>query len=151
VKSRESNKRLSAERRARLMGEARGFRVNMARKKWCDLWHMHLDWNGEGKASVHIHREFIRAHFVAFRNARRELVRHGTPYQLFLAIYPSDPESDALYVHTENPQTPFPHDFGEVAEVTTIPWLLRHFVDPAVHQLLFKDDPYQPGYIVQYK
>ncbi len=145
------DKRLPIERRARLMHEVRSFRLNMARKQWCDLWHTHFDWNGEGKASIHIHREFVRAHFIAFRNARKELIRHGAAYQLFLAIYPTDPESDALYVHTKNPQTPFPHDFGEVTELVTTPWLLRHFVNPVIHQLLFKDDPDQPGYIIQYK
>jgi hypothetical protein len=110
----------------RLFREARQFRVNLRDKQWCDLWHQHFDWRGYGNHSHADHRHHLRALFLAFERARRELATQPIPHQIFLYISAGDAGSNALYVHTANPNgTPFPRAFSGVRELRHVPGLLR--------------------------
>lgn len=110
----------------RLFDKARAFRIDMPAKQWCDLWHEHLDWRGHGNHSHADHRHHLRALFLAFARARRELAAQSGSFQIFLNISLRDAGSDALYVHTPNPSgTAFPLDFSDVRELQHVPGLLR--------------------------
>lgn len=95
--------------REALRRRARRFSVNMRSKQWCDLWHMHFDWEGDGNASWANRRRYLSALFVALARARVELAAWGKPHQIFAAVHPLNSADDALYVHTPNPNgTEFP-------------------------------------------
>jgi hypothetical protein len=76
---------------------------------WFDLWHRHVDWNGDGKLS-RLHRKFqLWALFRTLHKFERQTHHMRDRCQVFLLIHEHDPGSDAVYVHTENPNgTPFP-------------------------------------------
>ena len=94
---------------SRLWREARAYRVNMARKRWCDLSHEHFDWQGFGDRSWLDRRRHLAVLLKAFRRAQIELGSYLDDYQLFASITPGDSGGDAVYVHTPNPNgTPFP-------------------------------------------
>jgi hypothetical protein len=109
--------------------KARTYRVNMARKGWCDLWHQHFDWDGAGNASWRDRRRHLAVLLHAFRRAQAELASFHGEHQVFAIVTPSDSASDAVYVHTPNPNgTPFPVEpFGE--RVWSLPPLLAGRLD----------------------
>jgi len=114
---------------ARLWREARSYRVDMARKRWCDLSHQHFDWEGFGDRSWRDRRRHLAVLLSAFRRAQVELSRFQGEYQLFASITPGDSGSDAVYVHTPNPNgTPFPMESnGE--RIYQLPSLLAGRID----------------------
>jgi hypothetical protein len=108
-----------------LARKARLFRVDLVRRKWCDLWHDHFDWKGFGNRSPFHRRKHLVALCQAFRRAQRELAAQPMPYQVFINISRNDSGSDALYVHTPNPnETKFPIDFGQYKILSKAPPLL---------------------------
>lgn len=111
-----------------LWRKARGFAVDLADKGWCNYWHQHFDWYGRGKRSRFEHRKHIRPLMHTFARVQRELARQATPCQVFVRIYPSDPGSDAVYVHTPNPYSEFPDPFADCRFIDTVPPLLMGLV-----------------------
>lgn len=111
-----------------LWKSARCFSINLPEKDWCNYWHQHFDWDSRGKKSRFEHRKHLRPLMFAFARAQRELAVQPKPYQVFVRIYPTDPGSDALYVHTPNPHTAFPEAFDDCQFVSTVPPLLMGLV-----------------------
>jgi hypothetical protein len=121
----------------KLRTESARFLVNLEAKKWCDLWHTHFDWDGEGDAGWVIRRQYLNALLRALSRARRELAKANIPYQLFAAIYPRSSGEDALYVHTANPNsTEFPIQFDDADEVQSLPPLLASRIDRGLYRVL---------------
>lgn len=108
---------------------ARRFRVDLPNKKWCDYWHVHFDWESRGMRSRSEHRKHIRPLMLAFARARNELKDQAQSSQVFVCIYPSDPGSDGLYVHTPNPYSAFPAAFEDCKFTDTCPPLLMGLVN----------------------
>lgn len=120
-----------------LRRKVRTFRVDLPKKKWCDLWHDHFDWNGVGNHSAIDRKKHLSALFYAFRLAQRELAAQSIPYQIFLNISCLDSGSDALYVHTPNPNsTEFPIVFEGGIYLTDVPPLLMGGVDLNCYHIL---------------
>lgn len=114
-----------------LWKKARTYEVDMARKQWCDLSHTHLDWSGFGDRGWLHRRRHLSALLWSFARARRELRSHPDPVQVFASVHPFDAGSDAVYIHTPNPNgTPFPVAFGG-HRLDRLPPLLAGRVDPA--------------------
>jgi hypothetical protein len=81
----------------------------MARKRWCDYSHQHFDWDGFGDRSWIDRRRHLAVVLHAFRRAQAELSHFHGEYQVFASVTPGDSASDAVYIHTPNPnRTPFP-------------------------------------------
>jgi hypothetical protein len=101
----------------------------MARKRWCDYSHQHFDWDGFGNRSWLDRRRHFAALLHAFRRAQVELSTYPGEYQVFVCVTPDDSASDAVYIHTPNPnKTPFPMvPLGE--QVTNLPSLLASRLD----------------------
>jgi len=118
-----------------LWRRARRFRVDLPHKKWCDYWHTHFDWESRGLRSRSEHRKHIRPLMHAFARAKNELKDHAQPSQIFACIYPSDPGSDGLYVHTPNPNSSFPTVFDKCRFTDACPPLLIGLVDMRLYQI----------------
>ena len=135
---------------ARLWREARAYRVDMARKRWCDYSHQHFDWEGFGDRSWRDRRRHLAVLLKAFRRAQVELSRFRGEYQLFASITPGDSGGDAVYVHTPQPKrdavshgaerrahlataaaTCWAHRHDAVSGVPLRPWVVRHVYDPS--------------------
>lgn len=120
---------------ASLWREARSYRVDMARKRWCDFSHQHFDWEGFGDRSWRDRRRHLAVLLKAFRRAQVELSSFRGEYQLFASITPGDSGGDAVYVHTPNPNgTPFPMvPNGE--RISQLPPLLAGRIDMMRYQV----------------
>jgi len=79
---------------------------------WCDLWHAHdlaLDPAAPDGLQRHVAElEQLLERVLAFARRRRG------PWQVWLSLDPDDPEQDAVYLHTPNPQSDFPARFDRV-------------------------------------
>lgn len=114
----------------KLSRKCRRFRVNIAAKQWCDLWHQHFDWDGLGNFGWRHRRKHLAALLEALRRARVELASSTQPYQLFALVHPRSSGDDAVYVHTPNPNgSAFPCTFAGASEVRHLPPLLAGKVD----------------------
>lgn len=131
-----------------LWRKARRTTINLPGKKWCDYWHMHFDMEGRGQRSRFEHRKHIRPLMLAFARAKSELAHQATPYQIFACIDPSDPGSNALFVHTPNPQTDFPAVFEEYEFTATCPPLLMGLIDIRQYQIGFLTRQGKTHYLV---
>jgi hypothetical protein len=133
----------------KLYRRARFFRVDLANKKWCDLWHDHFDWNGFGNRSLLHRRKHLAILFQAFHRAQIELASQTTPYQIFINISRRDSGSDALYVHTPNPNsTKFPIDFSKYKLLTKAPSLLAGRFDLNNYSIYTESDKKDTWYMV---
>jgi hypothetical protein len=126
--------------RHQLRREARGFRVDLERKQWCDLWHHHFDMDGHGNGSWRLRRLHVSALMQAMSRARLELHRQGRLHQLFAYIDAEDAGQDALYVHTENPNgTAFPCELTG-RDLRAVPPLLAGQVNLDRYRVLAAED-----------
>ncbi|MEC5398831.1 hypothetical protein [Uliginosibacterium sp. H1] len=103
---------------------ARTLSVDIAGDNWCNYWHEHFDWESRGTRSRLEHRKHLRPLMHAFARVQSQLHQQSKPHQVFVSIYPNDPGSDALYVHTPNPHSDYPAEFGGMQFVTWLPPLL---------------------------
>lgn len=133
----------------KLWRKAHTFRVDLPRKKWCDYWHDHFDWDGVGNQSKLDRRRHLKALFHAFGRAQRELAAQPAPYQVFVNISRDDSMSDALYVHTPNPNAQnFPTDFAQRIFLSRVPPLLTGCVDLTRYRIAYQTDGKNTWYTV---
>ncbi len=133
----------------KLWRRAHNFRVNLPRKKWCDYWHTHFDWDGLGNLSTLHRRRHLKALFHAFGRAQRELAAQPTPYQVFVNISRRDSMADALYVHTPNPNAQnFPVNLESERFLTRVPPLLTGCVDLKRYRIAYQTDEKNTLYTV---
>jgi len=87
---------------------------------WFDLWHRHLDWEGDGDLTRQHRNLALWALFKTLHRFEQETRSVRERCQVFACIHEQEPGSDAIYVHTPNPNgTPFPYE----PQVDT--WLAR--------------------------
>lgn len=134
----------------RLRRRADSFRVDLAAKGWCDLWHTHFDWNGFGDLGWVHRRRHLNALLRALNRARSELFTAACPNQLFALVHPDSSADDAIYVHTANPNgTEFPCAFANAALVDSLPRLLAGRVDPALYSVLQQRHGEEVSFVIQ--
>ena len=137
IKNRDT-KSPSTEYYARLLRASRSYRVNLARKGWCCYDHEHFDWEGLGDRSWRDRRRHLSALLRAFRAAQKELRGYPLDYQLFITVAPNKSASDAIFIHTPNPNnTPFPMEpEGELT--TNLPHLIANKIDSSRYAIYKK-------------
>ena len=91
--------------------------------------------------STHIRRDYLKALGIMYSQAKKELVASSKRGQVFMAIFPDDSGSDAVYVHTENPQSPFPYEVPGTIELDYVPWLLQGVARLDQHQIMLCEGP----------
>jgi hypothetical protein len=114
---------------------ARTLHVDISGDGWCNYWHQHFDWDSRGKCSRFEHRKHIRPLMRAFSRVQCELAHQDKPHQVYVCIYPTDPGSDALYVHTPNPHSAFPAQFEDLKFISALPPLLMGLVSLDRYQI----------------
>lgn len=134
----------------RLRRRSDNFRVDLAAKVWCDLWHTHFDWKGFGDLGWVHRRRHLNALLRALAHARTELAVASVPHQLFALVHPGSSADDALYVHTPNPNgTEFPCAFSSATPISELPPLLVGRVDLSKYSVLLQRDGDEPSYVIQ--
>ena len=96
---------------------------------WFDLWHAHVDWDGEGNQGPASRQQFLRSLFEAWLEVECFARRLERPCQVWVVIDVEDSGQDAVYLHTPNPnQDNFPYQFEGVVWGAVPPEWLAEFL-----------------------
>ena len=99
--------------------------------EWFDLWHAHVDWDGEGNRGPESRRVCLRALFAAWADAELLAGELLCSWQSWLVIDSRDSAQDAVYLHSPNPNREnFPYLFEGVSWGAESPAWLAEFIDP---------------------
>jgi hypothetical protein len=77
---------------------------------WFDLWHIHIDWSGEGNKDWETRQKLLAELLELYSYLKLRLKTFEQPFHLFIVLDGIDSGQDAVYVHTANPNNhaPFP-------------------------------------------
>lgn len=126
--------------------------LNLDNDAWFDFWHTHLDFFGVGENSLKIRREHIKAHVALYNRLLKQLEEFEKPYQTWISIHEQDPISDAVYVHTPNPNDNyFPHKIEELAWNCKLPNTFKDLIDLHKFDVAYYKSEYEEVYFIQSK
>lgn len=74
-------------------------------KSWFDLWHTHVDWDGEGNGDWEKRKQFINELLNLYEEYKIKLKEYPLDFQLWITIDDSDSGQDAVYIHSKNPNS----------------------------------------------
>ncbi|MBB5181551.1 hypothetical protein HNQ44_003016 [Planomicrobium koreense] len=127
-------------------------RLDFGKDSWFDLWHTHLDFHGHGNSSMKIRREHIKAHIGLYRSLLERLESFEKPFQSWVEIDDHDAGSDAVYIHTPNPnEDNFPLKIANVKWAVDLPYYFKDLIDPKEFDAGYYRSGLERGYIIQSK
>ena len=90
-------------------------------KTWFDNWHLHFDWKGYGNNSFKKRKPHLDKLFRHFDLLVDKTTTLKTDFQLYAILLDYDSYSDALFLHTSNPnKSPFPFSISDLQSSTTL-------------------------------
>lgn len=88
---------------------------------WFDNWHLHFDWKGYGNNSFKRRKPHLDKLFRHFDLLAEKTKQLKTDFQLYSIILDFDSYSDALFLHTPNPNNcQFPFKISDLKLTTTL-------------------------------
>ena len=72
-------------------------------KSWFDLWHTHVDWDGEGNTDWLVRKRNLHRLMELYTQYKQQLSAYPREYQIWISIDDVDSGQDAVYIHTKNP------------------------------------------------
>ena len=103
---------------------------------WFDLWHQHIDWDGWGNRGPRHRRHHLRALLAVLQRVSSQASSLALPHQVWAIVDPSDSTSDAVYLHTPNPNgADFPYPFDGVSWGAPTPALLAGLIPPGTYEV----------------
>lgn len=126
--------------------------LKLDNQSWFDFWHIHLDFFGIGENRLKIRREHIKAHIALYNNILKQLEGFERPYQSWICIHENDPMTDAVYVHTPNPNDDyFPHKNEELVWDCELPNTFKDIIDLDALDVAYYKSSYDEVYFIQSK
>jgi hypothetical protein len=103
------------------LDKSRGLNFTDPAKSWFDLWHVHFDNWGYGDHSFKKrkpHLDKLIRHFDLLVEKAKSL---KTDYQIWITLLDFDSASDALFLHTPNPNHDnFPYKIKDLSPTSTL-------------------------------
>jgi hypothetical protein len=88
---------------------------------WFDKWHKHFDWYGYGNGSFKRRKPHLDKLFRHFDILVERAKNLKPDFQLYIVLLDFDSSSDALYLHTPNPNnSQFPFKVSDLQLTTTL-------------------------------
>lgn len=72
-------------------------------KSWFDLWHTHVDWDGNGNKDWRTRKKYLKKLLETFHQLKLELKTYPHDFQLWIMIDENESGDDSVYIHTKNP------------------------------------------------
>lgn len=90
-------------------------------KSWFDNWHLHFDWKGYGNYSFKRRKPHLDKLFRHFNYIEEKTRNLESEFQLYAVLLDFDSYSDALFLHTPNPNnSQFPFKIEDLQKTTTL-------------------------------
>lgn len=103
--------------------------------KWFDHWHTHIDWKSKGNKFPESRATVAKMTYDLLLYAEAAGSNRKEPIQFFATVC-QDTGSNAVYIHTENPNgTEFPTNFADTEWGCEAPIELLDVLDIATHEL----------------
>jgi len=88
---------------------------------WFDNWHLHFDWKGYGNDSFKRRKPHLDKLFRHFELLVDKTQKLKIDFQLYTILLDFDSYSDALFLHTPNPNnSQFPFKISDLQSTTTL-------------------------------
>lgn len=88
---------------------------------WFDNWHLHFDWKGYGNNSFKRRKPHLDKLFRHFGYLEEQTKNLKSEYQLYTILLDFDSYSDALFLHTPNPNnSQFPFKIPDLKKTSTL-------------------------------
>jgi hypothetical protein len=88
---------------------------------WLDNWHLHFDWKGYGNESFKRRKPHLDKLFRHFNLLVKKTKLLKKDFQLYSILHDFDSYSDALFLHTPNPNnSQFPFQTSDLQLTTTL-------------------------------
>ncbi len=89
--------------------------------EWFDNWHWHFDWNGYGNHSFKRRKPHLDKLFRHFEYLVDKRIHLKTNFQLYAILLDHNSSSDALFLHTPNPNnSQFPLKISDLQLKSTL-------------------------------
>lgn len=126
--------------------------LELNEESWFDFWHIHLDFYGVGNKSLKVRREHIKAHLLLYDKLLKELESYQKPYQSWICIHQEDTGSDAVYIHTPNPNDDyFPHFVDDIDWNCIIPRSFKYLIENNKYNVGYWKSELNEVYYIQSK
>lgn len=121
---------------AEALRDAQEFELDMGPDEWFDLWHTHVDWDGDGNDGAAARRPFLEALFIILDRLDQQAKAYPHPYQLWAWVLEEDSSQDAVFLHSKNPNSDnFPLEFDDVDFDAEYPEWLHGIVKEGRHRV----------------
>jgi len=101
---------------------------------WFNYWHTHIDWKSRCNRLPETRALVARLTYRLLLVAEKHFAPRQEPFQLFADIDNGDTGSNAVYVHTANPYSPYPCEL-EVEWGAATPSELAGVMDLAAYEI----------------
>jgi len=88
---------------------------------WFDCWHWHFDWKGFGNRSFKRRKPHLDKLFLHFTMLIEKTKYLSSEFQLFALLLDFGSSSDAIFLHTPNPNgSEFPMKWTDLSQTNTL-------------------------------
>jgi hypothetical protein len=97
---------------------------------WFDMWHTHVDWEGEGNKDWETRKEYVDRLVSLYNELKDRLTGYPKQYQLWIWVLENDSSQDSVYIHTPNPNSDnFPITLSKRQGLITKDKRLKNYLD----------------------
>lgn len=107
----------------------RQFDIDLSEESRYDMWHTHLDWYGITDVSQKHKKIHILYYIKLLEKIEKLTIESKRKFQTWLFIGGNKGWYDAIYFHTENPQSDFPYKLEIINWDAEIPYILTELLD----------------------
>lgn len=109
--------------------DLRYFNIDLSKKSWYGMWHIHLDWDGITSTSDKHRKIHILYYLKIFEKINKQTKGNKRDFQTWIYLDGYDGVDDAIYFHTENPECDFPYLLDNIEWNIEIPPILKGLLD----------------------
>lgn len=126
--------------------------IRSDKEAWFDFWHIHLDFCGIGNHNLRVRREHIKAQIALYNKILKALETFEKPFQAWICIHEEDTGSDAVYIHTTNPNSDyFPHKLKRLNWNCNLPNTFKDLIDINKFNVAYYESEFEETYYIQSK
>ncbi|WP_438449453.1 hypothetical protein [Gorillibacterium sp. sgz5001074] len=129
------------------------FKPDFELSDWYNFWHWHLDGWGYSELSNKHRRNHLKYYVMILNKIKSSELNNTKPFQTWIHIDLHSPTCDALFIHTENPNTTFPYIPDKIIWNEKAPDLFKGIIELNTYDIgkYMDDDGRENSYLIAMK